>query len=72
MEKKLYRSTSQKMLLGVCAGLGEYFNIDATIIRVAFALGALITALVPGMILYFILGFIIPVQGEVSNSSDQF
>ena len=28
MEKKLYRSNTNKMLCGVCGGIGEYFNID--------------------------------------------
>ena len=32
--KKLYRSASNKMLAGVCAGVAEYFNIDPTVIRV--------------------------------------
>ena len=30
MEKKLYRSNTNKMLCGVCGGIGEYFNIDPT------------------------------------------
>ena len=33
MDKKLYRSNINKMLCGVCGGIGEYFNIDPTIIR---------------------------------------
>jgi len=35
MEKKLDKSNSNKMLDGVCAGIGEYANIDPTIIRLA-------------------------------------
>ena len=38
MEKKLYRSTQNKMIAGVCSGLAEYINIDPTIIRVIWAL----------------------------------
>ncbi len=33
MDKKLYRSTKNSMIAGVCGGLGEYFNIDPTIVR---------------------------------------
>ena len=33
MDKKLYRSTTDKKLFGVCAGLAKYLNIDATVIR---------------------------------------
>ncbi len=32
MEKKLYRSDANKMICGVCGGIGEYFNIDATFV----------------------------------------
>ena len=38
MEKKLYRSTTNKTIAGVCAGLAEYLNIDPTIVRVIWAL----------------------------------
>ena len=37
MEKKLYRSNTNKMLCGVCGGIGEYFNIDPTIVRLIWA-----------------------------------
>lgn len=35
MEKKLYKSNQNKMICGVCGGIGEYFGIDPTIIRLA-------------------------------------
>ena len=41
MPKKIYKSSTNKMIDGVCGGIGEYFNVDPTIIRllwVAFAL----------------------------------
>jgi len=38
MGKKLHRSSVNRMLFGVCGGIGEYFNIDPTIIRLAWAL----------------------------------
>jgi phage shock protein C len=37
--KTLYRSKSNRMIAGVCAGLGNYLNIDPTIIRLLFVLG---------------------------------
>ena len=37
-EKRLYRSRENKMLCGVCGGIGEYFNVDATLIRLLFVL----------------------------------
>ncbi len=37
--KKLYRSRTQRQIGGVCGGLGEYLNVDPTIIRIAFVAG---------------------------------
>jgi phage shock protein C len=39
--KKLYRSTSDRMIAGVCGGLGEYFDIDPTLVRLIFVLGTI-------------------------------
>lgn len=58
MEKKLYRSRNNYMLAGICGGLGEYFDIDPTIIRLIVAFSALIAG--SGIILYLIAWIIIP------------
>ncbi len=57
MEKKLYRSVTNKMLFGVCGGLGEYFNVDPTIVRL---LWAILASTGTGIIVYFIAAIIIP------------
>ena len=57
MEKKLYRSTTNKTIAGVCAGLGEYLNIDPTIVRVIWALVGLSGA---GLLAYLVCALIIP------------
>ena len=57
MPKKLYRSKSNRMLVGVCAGVAEYFNIDPTVVRVAWALASLFTA---GILAYVVCAFVIP------------
>lgn len=59
MEKKLTRSNN-KMLAGVCAGLAEYFGMDATIVRLVYALLTIFTAGFPGVLLYIIASFVIP------------
>lgn len=38
MEKRLYRSERNKVLCGVCGGIGEYLNLDPTIVRLLFVL----------------------------------
>lgn len=58
--KRLYRSRSDRMVAGVCAGMGKYLGMDATVIRLLFALLAIFTGFVPGLILYLVMMFIVP------------
>ena len=55
--KKLYRSRKDRMLAGICGGLGEMFSVDPTLIRLIFALIALFT--LGTAVLVYILGWII-------------
>ncbi|MFD1849002.1 PspC domain-containing protein [Oceanobacillus bengalensis] len=57
--KRLYRSTSNRMLSGVLGGLGEFFNIDATILRLIFVI-LLIPSFFTFLIVYLVAVFIIP------------
>lgn len=60
-DKKLMRSTTNRMVCGVCGGVGLYTGIDPTVIRVLYVLISLFaSAGVGGLILYFILAVIIP------------
>ena len=55
--KKLYLSTTDKKLMGVCGGIAEYFGIDSTLVR----LGVAVTffAYGSGLLLYILCGLII-------------
>ena len=57
--KKLYRSNRDKMFPGVCGGLGEYFDVDPTLIRLGVAL-VLMVSCGTGLLAYFIAAIIIP------------
>ena len=61
MEKKLHRSRNS-MIAGVCAGIGEYFNLDPTLIRVAYVILSVLSAGFPGILLYIILILVMPVE----------
>lgn len=65
MEKRLYRSERNKMIAGVCGGIGEYFNIDPTLIRLAWAILLIPTAFFGGIFLYIIAAIIIPTEYEI-------
>jgi len=58
MEKKLYRSRTNSMIGGVCGGLGEYLNVDPTIMRLVAVL--LVFANGIGLLAYIIAWIIIP------------
>lgn len=60
-DKRLVRSTTNRMVCGVCGGLGLYTGIDPTVIRVLYVIISLIAgAGFLGLVLYFILAVIIP------------
>ncbi len=58
MDKRLYRSTENKMIAGVCGGLGEYFDIDPTIVRLIVVASALAAG--GGLVAYILAWIIIP------------
>jgi len=60
MDKKLYRSRTDKTFAGVCGGFGKLIGIDPTIVRVIFAIASFFSGCFPGLILYIILTCIIP------------
>jgi phage shock protein C len=60
MAKKLTRSTTDKKLFGVCGGIAEYFDVDPTLIRVAMLGLTIFTGFIPGLVLYFCMGLIMP------------
>jgi phage shock protein C len=62
--KRLYRSRNERMLAGVCGGIGEYFDIDPTVIRILFVLFALVIG--GGILLYIILLIIMPLEPDSS------
>ena len=58
MEKRLYKSNTDKKLDGVCAGIANYFNIDPTLIRLAWVIFTLAGGC--GLIAYIIAAIVIP------------
>lgn len=60
--KKLYRSTTEKKIGGVCGGLAEYFDVDPTMVRLCTIVVALVTAIFPVFIGYLIAWMIMPTK----------
>jgi phage shock protein C len=62
--KRLYRSREERMLAGVCGGLGSYFAVDPTLVRVLFVLFGLVVG--GGILAYLILWILIPLEPEAA------
>ena len=58
--KRLYRNSKEGKIGGVCAGLGDYFNLDPVIIRLAF----LLLIFAGGLIAYLVAWIIVPEKVE--------
>ena len=63
----LYRSATQRMLAGICGGLGEYFEIDPTIVRIVYVLVTIATGLLLGLVLYLAFWLIIPTEAAAGR-----
>jgi phage shock protein C len=60
--RRLFRSRDDRMLGGVCGGLGTYFTVDSTLLRVLFVLLALSGG--PGVLAYLLLLILIPIEPQ--------
>lgn len=66
--RKLYRLDEGKMLFGVCAGLAEYFEVDATIIRIIVVLLSFGAGI--GIVIYLVLAIIMPEKNKSTNNEE--
>lgn len=62
MHKKLFRSKKDKIIAGVLAGIGRYYNIDPTLVRIVFIVVLSISGFLPGILVYAIAAIIIPAR----------
>ena len=56
--KRIYRSRKNRVIAGICGGIGEYFNVDPVVIRILWVLFSL--AYGSGLLVYLIAWLIIP------------
>ncbi len=57
--KRLYRSRSDRMFSGLCAGIGQYIGVDPTVVRALFALSSIFLFPMP-IVVYLVLMFVVP------------
>lgn len=68
--KKLYRSKTDRMLAGVCGGLGKYLGVDPTIVRLVFVLSIFLT-FSTSLLLYIVFWLIMPEEPSVDVVDQQ-
>ena len=66
MNKKLYRSSTNRVICGVCGGLGEYFGVDPTVVRLIWVL---IACSGTGLIAYIIAAVIMPLNPDEESAA---
>lgn len=66
--KRLHRSESNKKIAGICGGIGEYMEVDPTIIRLSTVILCIITGIVPMVIAYIVAWWIIPASPRGGGS----
>lgn len=58
--KRLYRSSDNKMIAGVCAGIADYFGWDPTLVRVGYVVLSMGSVFFPGILAYLVMMAIVP------------
>jgi len=58
--KRLYRSKSNKVIAGVCGGIGEYFDVDPVLIRLLWVLVTIFSGIFLGILAYLIAWMVMP------------
>ena len=70
-QKQLIRPKDGRMLAGVCAGIGQFFGIDANLIRIAFALLTLLSAGAAALV-YLVAWVVVPEEGESGSIAENY
>ena len=64
--KKLSRSTTDRKLTGLCAGMAKYFDVDVTVVRLAVLAVIVLSGVLPGTVFYFVASLITPTEGATN------
>ena len=67
--KKIYRNQTNELVAGVCSGLADYFEVDATLVRIVFVVLGIGGG--SGVLIYLVLWFVIPRENEVNMGKEE-
>ncbi len=60
--RKLYRCRKDRIFLGICGGLAQYWDVDPTLVRFLFVMVWIFTGIIPLLLCYLVAGLIIPLE----------
>ncbi len=63
--KKFYRLSTGKKIAGICSGIADMYNLDVTLVRLAFVFVTVLTQFIPGIITYLVAWYLLPEKDEV-------
>jgi len=66
--KKIYKSNENKIFSGVIGGIGEYLDIDPTILRLVYILVAIMTGVFPAIIGYIVASLVVPKKPNIHHT----
>jgi len=67
--RRLTRSARHRMIAGVCGGIAEYFDLDPTIVRIAYVLVSIVSIAFPGILAYIVLMFVMPAPDSAAPAA---
>jgi len=67
--KRLYRRRKGRKLVGVLGGVANYTGLDPSLIRIAYVILTILTGFIPGIFLYLVMGFIVPLEPKAESKS---
>ena len=65
MQKKLYRSRDHRVLMGLCGGVAQYFEVDPILVRLIYMVITVLTGVFPGILAYLLGVLIVPLEPVV-------
>lgn len=69
--KRLYRSQNDRMISGLCAGLGKYIGLDPTVVRLIFAVSAIFLFPIP-ILVYLVMMLVVPEEPLVGPHVEEY
>ena len=64
--KRLYRTNNDRRLLGICSGIGRYFDVDPVAVRLLWVLVTCVTGVIPGIVAYLVAWLIVPEEPQAT------